>query len=71
MVIATKAYQVKISTKEHFLANYIRRTKSMSYDAMTTSPVESMNIHTKHEAKVGLCVIFVFTPFVFKRFVLL
>ena len=53
---AIETYQMKISTKEHFLANYIRRTISMSYDAMTTSPVESMNNHTKHEAKVGLCV---------------
>ena len=49
---AIETYQVKISTKEHFLANYIRRTISMSYDAMTTSLVESMNNHTKHEAKV-------------------
>jgi hypothetical protein len=53
---AIETYQVKISTKEHFLANYIRRTIVMSYDAMTTSPVESMNNHTKHEAKVGLCI---------------
>jgi hypothetical protein len=53
---AIETYQMKISTKEHFLANYIRRTISMSYDAMTTSPVESMNNHTKHEAKVGPCV---------------
>jgi hypothetical protein len=58
---AIEAYQVKISNKEHFLENYIRRTISTSYDAMTTSPVESMNNHTKHGAKVGLCVIFVFT----------
>jgi len=57
---AIETYQVKISSKEHFLANYIRRTISMSYDAMTTSPVESMNNHTKHGAKVGLflCCIF-------------
>jgi hypothetical protein len=45
-------YQVKISTKEEFLAYYIRRKISMSYDAMTTSPVESVNNHTKHQAKV-------------------
>ena len=49
---AIEAYQVKISSKEHFL---------MSYDAMTTSPVESMNNHTKHLAKVGLCFISVYT----------
>jgi hypothetical protein len=53
---AIETDQVKISTKEHFLANYIRRTISMSYDVMTTSPVELMNNHTKHEAKVGLCI---------------
>ena len=49
---AIERYQVKISTKEDFLAYYIRRTVSMSYDAMTTSPVESVNNHTKHQAKV-------------------
>lgn len=45
---AIETYQVKISTKEHFLAYYIHRKIIMSYDAMTTSPVESMNNHTKH-----------------------
>jgi len=49
---AIERYQFKISTKEDFLAYYIRRTISMSYDAMTTSPVESVNKHTKHQAKV-------------------
>jgi len=49
---AIERYQVKMSTKEDFLAYYIRRTVIMSYDAMTTSPVESVNNHTKHHAKV-------------------
>lgn len=49
---AIERYQVKMSTKEDFLAYYIRRTVIMSYDAMTTSPVESVNNHTKHQAKV-------------------
>lgn len=53
---AIESYQVKITTKEHFLAYYICRTISMSYDAMTTSPVESMNNHTKHKAKVCSCI---------------
>ena len=66
---AIETYQVKISTKEHFLANYIRRTISMSYDAMTTSPVESMNNYTKHEAKVCWYILFVCTPFVPVQFV--
>ena len=51
---AIETYQVKMSTKEDFLANCIRKTITISYDAMTTSPVESMNNHTKHEAKVCL-----------------
>ncbi len=31
--------------KETYLAFYLRKTISMSFDAMTTSPVESMNFH--------------------------
>jgi hypothetical protein len=44
---AIETYQVKISTKEHFLAYNICRKIIMSYDAMTTSPVESMNNQAK------------------------
>ena len=64
---AIESYQVKITTKEHFLAYYIRRTISMSYDAMTTSPVESMNNHTKHKAKVWSCIIFFLYNFYFNN----
>jgi hypothetical protein len=64
---AIESYQVKITTKEHFLAYYIRRTISMSYDAMTTSPVESMNNHTKHKAKVWSCIMFFLYNFYFNN----
>ena len=50
---AIETYQMKISTKEHFLANYIRRTISMSYDAMTTSPVESLTITPSMKQRLG------------------
>ncbi len=44
---ASEAFQVKLNNKQLYLANWVRRAISNSYDAMTTSPVESINSHIK------------------------
>ncbi len=40
---AIENFQCSMIEKESYLAFYVRKTISMSFDAMTTSPVESMN----------------------------
>ena len=47
-VEAIKSLQEKIKGKEQYLAYYIRKGIYMCLDAMTTSPVESMNEVIKH-----------------------
>ncbi len=42
-----------MSGKERYLAFWILKSVSMTYDAMTTSPVESMNRNIKHKSKVS------------------
>ena len=49
---AIENYQVKITGKQRYFAFYCRKTIPMSFDAMTTSPVESVNNHMKHNAGV-------------------
>ena len=49
---AIETYQVKITGKQCYFAFYCRKTIPMSFDAMTTSPVESVNNHMKHNAGV-------------------
>lgn len=44
---AIKRFQKKMSDKQKYVAYYIRVKIPMSFDAMTTSPVESMNAHLK------------------------
>jgi hypothetical protein len=44
---AFEAFQVKLNNKQLYLSNLVRRTIPNSYDAMTTSPVESINNHIK------------------------
>jgi hypothetical protein len=44
---AFEAFQVKLNHKQLYLSNWVRRTIPNSYDAMTTSPVESVNSHIK------------------------
>jgi hypothetical protein len=44
---AFAALQLKITEKERYFSYYIRKEISMTFDAMTTSPVESMNSHMK------------------------
>jgi hypothetical protein len=42
---AFEAFQVKLNNKQLYLSNWVRRTVPNSYNAMTTSPVESINNH--------------------------
>jgi len=50
---AIENYQVKLTGKQNFFAYYLRKTIPMSFDAMTTSPVELVNNHLKHHGKVS------------------
>ena len=50
---AIEAFQVKLLVKEFYLANWVRKQIHNSYDAMTTSPVESVNCHIKHRIKAS------------------
>jgi hypothetical protein len=45
---AIEKLQCSMIDKETYLAFYDRKTISMSFDAMTTSPVESMNSSIKN-----------------------
>jgi hypothetical protein len=45
---AFEAFQVKLNNKQLYLSNWVRRAIPNSYDAMTTSPVESVNSYIKH-----------------------
>jgi hypothetical protein len=51
-VKAIEKLQCSIIDKETYLAFYVWKTISISFDAMTTSPVESM----KSSIKNGICV---------------
>ncbi len=44
---ACEAFEGKLNNKQLYLSNWVRRTVLNSYDAMTTSPVESINSHIK------------------------
>ncbi len=50
---AIEAFQVKLLVKESYLANWVRKQIHNSYNAMTTSPVESINCHIKHRIKAS------------------
>ncbi len=45
---AIKKFQCTMMEKEPYLAFHIRKTITMSFDAMTTSPDESMNSSIKN-----------------------
>jgi hypothetical protein len=47
-------FQCSMIDKETYLAFYVRKTISMSFDAMTTSLVESMNSSIKNGMGVNL-----------------
>ena len=48
---AIEAFQIKLNNKRQYLAFYIRKSIHNCYDAVTTSPCESMNRHIKHTSK--------------------
>jgi hypothetical protein len=50
---AIQQFQINIKEKECYLAFYICSKISMSFDAMTTSPVESMNSSLKREMGIN------------------
>ena len=50
---AIDAFQIKLNNKQRYLAFYIRKSIHNCYDAMTTSPCESMNCHIKHTSKAN------------------
>jgi hypothetical protein len=49
---AIETFQSKMSAKERYLAFWVRKSVCMTYNAMTTSPVESINRNIKHTSKV-------------------
>jgi hypothetical protein len=49
---AIEKFQSKMSGKERYLAFWVRKSVCMTYDAMTTSPVESINRNIKHKSKL-------------------
>jgi hypothetical protein len=48
-----QAFQVKMNVKQEYLAYYVRKHIHNCYNAMTTSPVESINCHIKHRSKAS------------------
>jgi hypothetical protein len=48
---AISQFQVQLNEKESYLAYWARKSVTMSFDAMATSPVESINCHIKHKSK--------------------
>jgi hypothetical protein len=50
---AISQLQLQVNEKQPYLANWVRKSITMSFDAMTTSPVESINCHIKHISKVS------------------
>jgi hypothetical protein len=49
-----EAFQVNINLKQEYLAYYLWKNIHNCYDAMTTSPVESINCHIKHKTKASM-----------------
>ena len=50
---AISSFQIKLHNKQQYLAYYVRKNIRNSFDAMTTSPVESCNNHLKHQSKAS------------------
>ncbi len=46
-------FQTSMKEKENFLAFYVRSKISMTFDAMTSSPVESMNSALKNGMEIN------------------
>ena len=50
---AIEKFQMTMKEKEQYLAFYVRVKIPLSFDAMTTSPVEAMNASIKHHMGVN------------------
>jgi hypothetical protein len=50
---AIEKFQMTMKEKEQYLAFYVRVSIPMSFDAMTTSPVECMNSSIKKDMGVN------------------
>ncbi len=48
-----QAFHVKMNVKQEYLAYYVRKHIHNCYNAMATSPVESINCHIKHRSKAS------------------
>jgi hypothetical protein len=48
-----EAFQVKMNLKQEYLAYYLWKNIHNCYNAMTTSPVKSINCHIKHRTKAS------------------
>jgi hypothetical protein len=46
-------FQLQLNKKQSHLAYWARKSVTMSFNAMTTSPVESINCHIKYNSKVS------------------
>jgi hypothetical protein len=46
-ILAVEKFQVTIKDKEQYIAYHVRKDVSLSHNAASTSPVESMNSHIK------------------------
>lgn len=53
LVECLQSYQANLMSKEQYLAHHVRVKITMCADAMTTSPVESMNDITKNTMRIG------------------
>ncbi len=49
---AIETFQSKMSAKKRYLVFWVRKSVCMTYNAMTTSPVKSINRNIKHTSKV-------------------
>ena len=50
---AIQAFQLKMIGKQEYLAYHFQKKIPNCFDAMTTSPVESMNCYIKHRSKAS------------------
>ncbi len=50
---AFDVFQSKLAEKERYLAYHVQKHIPMTFDAMTTSPVESVNSHMKNISKAN------------------
>jgi hypothetical protein len=56
---AISQFQVHLNEKQSYLTYLARKSVTMSFDTITTSPMESINCHIKHKSKVSAISIFI------------